>query len=65
MAEPGPRGRPLVERLGLFGLALVFFALFAIMAVASYASGELFLAVLGAAGALMTIWVGFLTLLRG
>ena len=39
--------------------------LFGIVAVLSWAGGELFLAVMGAIGCLMTAWVGALTLLRG
>ena len=35
------------------------------VAVASWVGGELFLAVMGAVGCLMTVWVGALTVLRG
>jgi hypothetical protein len=62
MSEPS--GRPLVERLGLLAIALVLAALFAVVAVAAYSGGEPFLAVMGAIGALMTLWVGGLTLFR-
>jgi hypothetical protein len=57
--------RPLIERLGLAAIALVLGGLFGGVAVASYLGGELFLAVMGAVGCLMTLWVGGITLLRG
>ncbi len=59
------RGRPLIERLGLVAIALVLGALFALVAVAAFTGGEPFLGVMGAIGALMTLWVAGLTLLRG
>ncbi len=57
--------RPVLERLGLALIALVLGGLFGAVAVAAWSSGELFLAVMGAVGCLMTLWVGALTLLRG
>jgi len=57
--------RPILERLGLAIIALVLGALFGGMAVASFIGGELFLAVMGAIGCAMTLWVGGLTLIRG
>jgi hypothetical protein len=39
--------------------------LFGGVAVASWLGGEPFLAVMGAIGSLMTLWVGVLTLIRG
>ena len=63
---PAPREpRPMIERLGLAAIALVLAALFGGVAAASWVGGELFLAIMGGIGCLMTIWVGFLTLLRG
>jgi hypothetical protein len=62
--ERGPR-RPLVERLGLGGIALVLGGLFAAVAVAAIAGGEPFLGVMGALGCLMTLWVGALSVFRG
>lgn len=59
------RPRPLVERLGLAVVALVFGFLFGFVAVAAWQGGEVFLAVMGATGCLMTLWVGALTLIRG
>ena len=61
-----PRGpRPLVERIGLAGIALVLGALFGAVAVAAWSGGEIFLAAMGGIGCLMTLWVGGLTLFRG
>ena len=57
--------RPLLERIGLAAVALVLGALFAAVAVAAWAGGELFLAAMGAIGCVMTLWVGGLTLFRG
>ncbi len=37
----------------------------ALVAVAAFAGGEPFLAVMGAVGCLMTLWVGALSLFRG
>jgi hypothetical protein len=55
----------MIERLGLGLVALVMAALFALVAVASFAGGELFLGVMGTVGCLMVLWVGGLTLIRG
>jgi hypothetical protein len=57
--------RPLVERIGLAAIAAVMAIMFAGVAALSLASGEPFLGVMAAVGALMTAWVGLLTLLRG
>lgn len=57
--------RPVIERLGLAAIALVLAALFGGVAAASWVGGELFLAIMGGIGCVMTIWVGILTLLRG
>jgi hypothetical protein len=59
------RQRPMIERLGLAAIALVLGGLFGVVAVAAWAGGELFLAVMGAVGCGMTLWVGALTLFRG
>jgi homoserine acetyltransferase len=64
VTEPRAK-RPILERLGLALIALVLGALFGGMAVASWIGGELFLAVMGAIGCAMTLWVGGLTLIRG
>ena len=63
--EPPRERRPLVERIGLAAVAAVLARLFGGVAVASWAGGEPFLAVMGAIGCLMTAWVGGLTLFRG
>jgi len=64
-SEADRRKRPLVERIGLAIIALVFAALFAFVAVAAFSGGELFLAVMGAVGAVMVLWVAGLGLVRG
>ena len=72
-AEPGKPGepleprepRPMIERIGLAAVALVLAILFGGVAAASWVGGELFLAVMGAVGCLMTVWVGAMTLIRG
>ncbi len=60
-----PGGRPLIERIGLALVAVVLAGLFGGVAVAAWYGGELFLAVMGAIGCGMTLWVGGLTLMRG
>ncbi len=60
-----PGGRPWFERLLLLLLALVFAAAFLALGAASWASGEVALGVLGLIGALMTLWVGALSVRRG
>lgn len=57
--------RPLIERIGLALIALVMAAAFGGVAVAAWVGGEVFLAVMGAVGCLMTAWVGGLTVMRG
>ena len=65
-AAEAPRApRPLIERIGLAAIAAVLAGLFGGVAAASWVGGELFLAVMGAVGCLMTLWVGVLTLIRG
>ena len=46
-------------------IAAVLATLFGGVAVAAWAGGEPFLAVMGGIGCLMTAWVGGLTLFRG
>ena len=62
--EPQPP-RPMLERIGLALVALLFGALFGGVAVAAWAGGEVFLAAMGGIGCLMTLWVGALTIIRG
>ena len=59
------RRRPLIERLGLALIALVFGVLFAFVGVAAFVGGQPFLGVMGLIGCLMVLWVGGLTLFRG
>ena len=66
----GPTGdpvgpRPLIERLGLGAIAVVIAGLFAMVAAVMLSSGELFLGVMAAIGALMTLWAALATLRRG
>lgn len=62
--EPADGRRPLVERVGLGLVAALFAVLFGGVAVAAWQGGELFLAVMGGVGCLMTLWVGAITLFR-
>jgi hypothetical protein len=62
---PPPRPGSRIERLGLGLIAVAMAVLFGGVAVAAFAGGELFLAVMGGIGCLMTAWVGGLTLFRG
>ena len=57
--------RPIIERIGLAFIALLLAIMFGGISAASWVGGEPFLAIMGAVGCLMTIWVGTLTLLRG
>ena len=57
--------RPVIERIGLALVALVLAAMFGFVAVAAWIGGEGFLAVMGAFGSIMTLWVGGITLVRG
>jgi hypothetical protein len=57
--------RPMIERLGLAAVALVLGAMFGGVGAAAWFGGEPFLAVMGAAGCAMTLWVGGVTLFRG
>ncbi len=62
---PDPRPRPIIERIGMAFLALVMAALFAVVAVAAFAGGEPFFGTMAAAGCLMVLWAGGLTLFKG
>lgn len=59
------RRRPILERVGLAAIALVMAALFAAVAVASFAGGDGFLGTMAVLGAFMVLWVGAITTLRG
>jgi uncharacterized membrane protein YkgB len=62
--EP-PERRPWLERLGLAAIALVMGALLTVMGIAAWAGGEWILAAMSASGAVLTIVVGLVTLIRG
>ena len=62
---PPPGPRPWLERIGLAAIATVMAALLAFMAVAAGTGGEWILAAMSASGALLTIGVGLVTLIRG
>ena len=62
---PPPEPRPWLERIGLAAIATVMAALLAFMAVAAGTGGEWILAAMSASGAVLTIGVGLLTLIRG
>ncbi|HZC31930.1 MAG TPA: hypothetical protein VE640_01440 [Candidatus Bathyarchaeia archaeon] len=62
---PAREPRPWLERLGLAAVALVMAALFAVVAVAAGAGGEWILAAMSSVGALMTIAVAAITVVRG
>lgn len=57
--------RPWIERIGLAGIAIVLGGLFGFVAAAAWSGGEVFLAIMGGIGCLMTFWVGALTVIRG
>ncbi len=46
-------------------IALVIAVLFGGVGIAAFSGGEPFLGIMGAIGALMTLWVGAVTLMRG
>lgn len=46
-------------------IALVMAVLFALVGAAAFIGGEPFLGVMGAAGAVVVLWLGGLTLFRG
>ena len=64
MSGPVER-RPWLERIGLAAIAAVLGALLIVMAVAAAMGGELVLAAMSASGAILTIGVGLVTLIRG
>ena len=57
--------RPWLERIGLAAIAAVMAALLGLMAVVAGIGGEWILAAMSASGAVLTLGVGLLTLLRG
>ena len=69
MTEPEPppsaEPRPWLERIGMAAIAAVLGALLVVVAVAAFAGGELVLAAMALAGAVLTIGIGLMTLVRG
>jgi hypothetical protein len=59
------RPRPLIERVGMAAIAFAIAMLFGGVALAAFGGGEPFLGVMAAIGALLTVWVGAQTLVRG
>jgi hypothetical protein len=64
LPEPAAK-RPWIERIGLAAIAFVMGALLTLMAAVSWVGGEWILAAMSASGALLTIGVGLMTLVRG
>ena len=67
-SEPPPppaEPRPWLERIGMAAIAAVLGALLVVVAVAAFAGGELVLAAMALSGAVLTIGIGLLTLVRG
>ena len=64
--EPSPpEPRPWLERIGLAAIAAVLGSLLIVMAVAAFTGGELVLAAMSASGAVLTLGIGLMTLVRG
>ena len=61
--DSGPR--PMIERLGLGVIAIVIAGMFGTVALVTLTNGEIFLGVMAATGALMTVWAALSTLRRG
>jgi hypothetical protein len=60
-----PERRPWLERIGLAAIAMVMGALLAVMGIVAWAGGEWILAAMSASGAVLTLGVGLVTLVRG
>lgn len=60
--DGGPRSR--LERMGLAVVAAVMAAFFGGLAMAAWIGGQVFLAAMAAAGALMTVWAALSNLRR-
>jgi hypothetical protein len=57
--------RPWLERIGLAAIALVMGGVLAVMAIVSWAGGEWILAAMSASGAVLTVVVAIVTVIRG
>lgn len=66
-AEPPPptEPRPWLERIGMAAIAAILGSLLVVVALAAFTAGELVLAAMAISGALLTIGIGLLTLIRG
>ena len=64
-ADPKAGPRPMIERIGLGGIALVIAGLFGTVAAVTLTNGEIFLGVMAATGGVMTMWAAVSTLRRG
>ena len=62
---PAPERRPWLERIGLAAIAMVMGALLTVMGIVAWAGGEWILAAMSASGAVLTLGVGLVTLIRG
>jgi hypothetical protein len=67
--HPGPdlprERRPWLERIGLAAIALVMGVLLSVMGLTAWIGGEWILAAMSASGAVLTVGVGLMTLVRG
>jgi hypothetical protein len=57
--------RPWLERIGLAAIALVMGSLLTVMGIVAWAGGEWILAAMSASGAVLTVGVAVMTLVRG
>jgi uncharacterized membrane protein YkgB len=57
--------RPWLERIGMAAIAAILGSLLVVVALAAFATGELILAAMAISGAILTIGIGLLTLIRG
>ncbi|HEY3163526.1 MAG TPA: hypothetical protein VGJ71_04160 [Candidatus Limnocylindrales bacterium] len=63
--SPPAEPRPWLERIGLAAIAAVLGLFLVVTAVASWAGGEWILAAMSGSGAVLTLGVGLMTLVRG
>jgi uncharacterized membrane protein YkgB len=57
--------RPWLERIGLAAIAVVMGALLTVMGIVAWAGGEWILAAMSMSGAVLTVGVALVTLVRG
>ena len=62
---PAPEPRPWLERIGLASIALVMGGLLAVMGIVAWSGGEWILAAMSLSGAVLTVAVAVVTLIRG